>query len=167
MITYNSRAKLSRKERSSGFTIIELLIVVVVLGLLIAIVLTTYSGIQVKQRNLTRQNDIQDIQKQLEAFYSQNGYYPSLKDINNVTWRDKNMTNLSPSDMIDPSAKDKNTADATLATQPAKDVFAYKVTDSNGNSCESKDTNCAEYTLTATFEGKVNGQSTYVKKNLD
>jgi prepilin-type N-terminal cleavage/methylation domain-containing protein len=167
MIAYKERMGISRNKSHSGFTIIELLIVVIVLGLLIAIVLTTYSGIQVKQRNLTRQNDIQDIQKQLEAFYSQNGYYPSLKDINNVTWRDKNMANLSPSNMIDPSAKDKNTADAALAAKPAADIFAYEVTDSNGNSCETKDTDCAEYTLTATFEGKVNGQPTYVKKNLD
>lgn len=157
--------KLTKKQ--AGFTVIELIIVIVVIGILAAIVLSTYSGIQVKERNSKRETDIQALQTQLEAFYSQNGYYPSLKDINNVSWRDKNMPNLNPSDMIDPSASDQNTADAHLAASPGPDVFSYQVTDSNGNSCENDVTNCAKYTLTATFEGTVNGQKTYVKQNLD
>ena len=77
------------------------------------------------------------------------------------------MSNLNPANMIDPSAVNQNTADAKLAATPAPKIFAYQVTDSNGNSCESKDTNCAKYTLTATFEGTVNGQKTFVKQNLD
>lgn len=154
-------------KKESGFSVIELLIVIVVIGILAAIVVSTYSGIQVKQRNTKRQNDIAAVQTQLEAFYSQNGYYPSLNDINSVTWRNKDMPNLNASDMIDPSAKSQNAADAILASTPGKDVFAYQVTDSNGNSCETKDTSCAKYTLTATFEGTVNGQKTYVKQNLD
>ncbi|MEI9913478.1 MAG: prepilin-type N-terminal cleavage/methylation domain-containing protein [Candidatus Saccharibacteria bacterium] len=157
--------KLSKKQ--NGFTIIELLIVIIVIGILAAIVISTYSGIQVKQRNSKRQTDVQALQTQLEAFYSQNGYYPSLTDINTVTWRDKNMTNLNAGDMVDPSAKDQNSADAKLASTPAIDTYSYQVTDSNGNSCESKDTNCAKYTLTASFEGTVNGQKTYIKQNLD
>jgi prepilin-type N-terminal cleavage/methylation domain-containing protein len=155
------------KKKSNGFTVIELLIVIVVIGILAAIVISTYSGIQVKQRNSKRQTDIQSIQTQLEAFYSQNGYYPSSANIDSTTWRDKNMANLRPSVMIDPSAADQNTADASLAASPAAKVFSYQVTDSNGNSCAKDVTNCAKYTLTATFEGTVNGQKTYVKQNLD
>ncbi|MHB1865251.1 MAG: type II secretion system protein [Candidatus Saccharimonadales bacterium] len=156
--------KITKKQ--NGFTVIELIIVIVVVGILAAIVISTYSGIQVKQRNSKRETDIQALQTQLESFYSQNGYYPSLKDINSASWRAKNMTNLNPADMIDPSATNKNPADAQLAPTPAPKVFAYQVTDSNGNPCETKDTNCAKYTLTATFEGTVNGRSTYVKQNL-
>ncbi len=158
---------ISLYRKDGGFTVIELLIVIVVIGILAAIVISTYSGIQVKERNSKRQTDIVAIQTQLEAFYSQNGYYPSSKDINNAKWRDKNMPNLNPSDMIDPSSSNQNAADASLALLAAPKVFSYQVTDSNGNSCESVDTNCAKYTLTATYEGSVNGQSTYVKKNLD
>jgi prepilin-type N-terminal cleavage/methylation domain-containing protein len=158
---------ISLRNKDGGFTVIELLIVIVVIGILAAIVISTYSGIQVKEHNSKRQTDIVAIQTQLEAFYSQNGYYPSLKDINNVTWRDKNMPDLNPADLIDPSATNQNTADVTLSSAPAPKVYSYQVTDSNGNSCESVDTNCAKYTLTATYQGSVNGQSTYVKKNLD
>ncbi len=157
----------SINKKQKGFTVIELLIVIIAVGILGAIVISTYSGIKVKENNSTRQSDIKDIQTQLEAFYSQNGYYPSLNDINNPAWRLKNMPNLKTSDLIDPTAKDRSPADAKLAPLPAPGVFAYQVTDSNGNSCESTVTSCAKYTLTATFQGKVNGQATYVKKNLD
>jgi prepilin-type N-terminal cleavage/methylation domain-containing protein len=155
------------RKKDSGFTVIELLIVIVVIGILAAIVISTYSGIQVKQRNSKRQTDIQAVQTQLEAFYSQNGYYPSFKDINNTVWRTKNMEDLSAGDMIDPSAVNQNSADAHLAAAPAAKVYSYQVTDSNGVSCESKDTNCAKYSLTATYEGTVNGLKVYVKQNLD
>lgn len=156
--------KLTKKQ--NGFTVIELVIVIVVVGLLAAIVISTYSGIRTKERNSTRQKDIQTLQTRLEAFYSQNGYYPSLKDINSTSWRTKNMPNLNPSDMIDPSSS-TSTSNAKLANKPGPDVFSYQVTDSNGNPCEIKDTNCAKYTLTATFEGTVDGRKTYVKQNLD
>ena len=70
---------ISLHKKDGGFTVIELLIVIVVIGILAAIVISTYSGIQVKERNSKRQTDIVAIQTQLEAFYSQNGYYPSSK----------------------------------------------------------------------------------------
>ena len=153
-------------KKQNGFTVIELIIVIVVVGLLAAIVISTYSGIRVKERNSTRQRDIQVLQTRLEAFYSQNGYYPSLQDINSTSWRTKNMPNLNPSDMIDPSASIANVSNAKLASKPGPGVFSYQVTDSNGNSCETKDTNCAKYTLTATFEGTVDGRKSYVKQNF-
>ena len=155
------------KNKSEGFTVIELLIVLVVIGIIAAIVISTFSGIRAKERNSTRQTDIQAIQTNLEAYYSQNGYYPSLANLNSPNWRAKNMTKLNPSNLLDPSASNKNTNVAVLVVKPAKDVYSYAVTNSDGNSCESDQTACAKYTLTATFEGSVNGQKTYVKKNLD
>lgn len=157
---------LAISKKQDGFTFLELIIVLVVIGVLSAIVISTYSGIQAKSRNTKRQSDIQSIQTNLEAFYSQNGYYPSLTNINNSTWRQKNMTKLETQTMIDPSAEQSNT-NPQLSASPEKKVYSYKVTDSNGNSCESDDTNCAKYTLTATYEGSVDGSKTYSKQNLD
>lgn len=155
---------ISLKKRNEGFTIVELLIVIVVIGILALLVITTYSGIQQKARNSQRQTDVQSIQTQLEAFYSQNGYYPSLTDMNSSTWLGTNMKSLDQDALIDPS---NPTQSKTLLAAPAAKSYAYAVTDSSGNSCESTDTNCAKYTLTATYEGTVNGSSTYVKSNLD
>ena len=61
---------ISLKKRNQGFTIVELLIVIVVIGILALLVITTYSGIQAKARNSKRSSDVATIQTQLEAFFS-------------------------------------------------------------------------------------------------
>lgn len=155
---------ISLKKRNQGFTIVELLIVIVVIGILALLVITTYSGIQAKARNSKRQTDVASLQTQIEAFFSQNGYYPSLTDMNSSTWLTTNMKSLDQNALIDPS---NPTQSKTLVTAPVAKSYSYEVTDSSGASCEATDTNCAKYTLTATYEGTVNGQTTYVKTNLD
>jgi general secretion pathway protein G len=156
--------KLNKNQK--GFTVVELVIIIIVVAILSAIVLGTNNGIQQKSRNTERQTDIQMIQSKLEAFYSQNGYYPSLTNMNTLSWRKTNLPALNSSYLIDPSSYETaNTVQ--LAASPGPKVYSYQVTDSNGNSCESDDTNCAKYTLTATYEGKVDGSKTYQKQNLD
>lgn len=152
----------NRKEQ--GFTIVELLIVIVVIGILALLVITTYSGIQQKARNSKRQSDVAAIQTQLEAFYQQSGYYPSRADMNNGTWLAANLKSLDQNALIDPS---NATQSKTLVATPTAKSYSYEVTDASDASCESTDTNCAKYTLTATFEGTVNGSSTTSKSNLD
>ena len=152
-----------RNLNNRGFTIIELLIVILVVGILILLVARTYSGIQARNRNDERTSDIKNLQVQLEAFFSQNGYYPSLHDMNSAQWRSTNMKKLDTSDMMDPS----NTAKTpTLVSKPMAKFYAYDVTDSSGNSCESVDTNCAKYTLTATYESNVDGSNTDSTSNF-
>ncbi len=154
----------AQEKRNQGFTIVELLIVIVVIGILALLVITTYSGIQAKARNSKRSTDVSTIQTQLEAFYSQNGYYPSLTDINSASWLSTNMKSLDTGALIDPS---NATQSKTLLAAPALKSYAYAVKDSSGASCEATDTNCATYALTASYEGTVNGAATVVKNNLD
>src|SRR5438270_13715004 len=94
---------ISLKKRDQGFTIVELLIVIVVIGILALLVITTYSGIQQKARNSKRQTDVQAIQTHLEAFYSQNGYYPSLTDMNSSSWVSSNLKGFDVNALVDPS----------------------------------------------------------------
>jgi type IV pilus assembly protein PilA len=157
---------ISLKKRNQGFTIVELLIVIVVIGILALLVITTYSGIQAKARNSKRQTDVQSIQTQLEAYFSQNGYYPSLTDMNSSSWLTTNMKSLDQNALTDPS-NPSNPPSKTLLASPAAKSYAYAVTNSSGTSCESDDTTCAKYTLTANYEGTVNGATTYTKSNLD
>jgi prepilin-type N-terminal cleavage/methylation domain-containing protein len=152
-------------KRNKGFTIVELLIVIVVIGILALLVITTYSGIQQKARNSKRQTDIQSLQTQMEAFYSQNGFYPSLAHMNDADWRKANMKSLDSGALTDPSNPSQS---ATLVdTDGTAKSYAYKVRDASGASCSTDETTCAQYTLTATYEGTVNNQTTYVKANLD
>jgi prepilin-type N-terminal cleavage/methylation domain-containing protein len=158
---------ISLKKRNQGFTIVELLIVIVVIGILALLVITTYSGIQAKARNSKRQTDIQSLQTQLEAFFSQNGYYPSLGNMNDGAWLGTNMKSLDQNALTDPS-NPSSPPSKTLLAAPAAKSYSYEVKQSDGStSCESDNTTCAKYTLTADYEGTVNGQSQYTKSNLD
>lgn len=155
---------ISLNKNNKGFTIVELLIVIVVIAILAMLVLTTYSGIQSKARNSQRQTDVQSMQTQLEAFFSQNGYYPSRTNMNDATWRSTNMKSLDTQALVDP----KNpTQSSTLVAAPAANSYSYEVTDSADASCEADATQCAKYTLTATYEGTVNGATVFEKSNLD
>jgi type II secretory pathway pseudopilin PulG len=137
----------------------------------------TYSGIQAKARNAKRQSDIASLQTQLEAFFSQNGYYPSLTDLNTgtsastnatSTWATTNMKSLDQNATTDPSnSAGSHTLAATASAAATAKEYAYTVTNSAGTTCEAADTTCAQYTLTANFEGTVNGATTYTKSNLD
>lgn len=65
-----------KNQRSRGFTIVELLIVIVVIAILVAIVVVTYNGVQNRARNSVRISDIKAMQKLVEAYNAQNGTYP-------------------------------------------------------------------------------------------
>ena len=144
-----------QKRNEQGFTVIELLIVIVVLIILSVLVITTYGGIQQKNRNLTRQNNLEAIHQQIEIYFQKQGHYPSRTDMNNSAWLAKNLKALDPALLIDPS---NPTRSEQLVAAVAAKSYAYAPTQIDGvSSCENKDTTCAKYTLTATYEGNVNG----------
>lgn len=62
--------------RKNGFTIVELLIVVVVIAILAAITIVSYTGIQSKANDSAVQTDFSAIAKKLELYYTDNGKYP-------------------------------------------------------------------------------------------
>jgi prepilin-type N-terminal cleavage/methylation domain-containing protein len=155
----------SLKTKQSGFTIVELLIVIVVIGILAGLVITTFNGIQQKARDTQRETDIKALHAQVEAFWAQKGYYPSLTDMNDRAAAGFVATNLKG---LDAGAfKDPKGASVNLVAAPAANSFAYAVVNAAGTSCEADDTTCAKYTLTATLEGTLNGSSTFVKNSLN
>jgi prepilin-type N-terminal cleavage/methylation domain-containing protein len=64
-----------RKKRT-GFTIVELLIVIVVIAILAAISIVAYNGIQERARDSQRYSDFSLMQKALKMYYADNGVYP-------------------------------------------------------------------------------------------
>jgi type II secretion system protein G len=60
-----------------GFTIVELLIVIVVIGILAAIVIVAYNGAQNRANNARRVSDLEAISKALEVQYVDTGSYPN------------------------------------------------------------------------------------------
>jgi prepilin-type N-terminal cleavage/methylation domain-containing protein len=63
--------------RHKGFTIVELLIVIVVIGILAAITMVAYNGIQTRAKDSQRKSDIALITKALEYYYEINRQYPA------------------------------------------------------------------------------------------
>ena len=59
-----------------GFTIVELLIVIVIIGILAAIVIVAYNGITNKANNSTVKSDMAGMAKKLELYKAEKGVYP-------------------------------------------------------------------------------------------
>jgi len=56
-----------------GFTIVELIIVIVVIGILAAITVISYNGVQKRALNSARLTEVEAWQKQLLLYYANNG----------------------------------------------------------------------------------------------
>lgn len=108
--------------------------------------------------DVTRQTDIKSLYGQIEAYYAQNAFYPTLANLNDATWRAANMKGLNKEALRDPEGKDY-----TLAAVPAAKVYSYSVQASDGSACNNTTKGCAQYTLTATLS---NG-SMFVRNNLN
>jgi len=67
----------SGQSNKRGFTIVELLIVIVVIGILAAITIVAYNGVQQRARDSRRKQDVEVIAKSLELYYIDNGKYPT------------------------------------------------------------------------------------------
>ncbi len=140
-----------KKHAQQGFTIVELLIVIVVIGILAALVITTYNGIQQKGRNTERQTDLKAIQGQVEAYYAQNGRYPTganLSAANAEAFISAEMKGLSKEALRDP----KGAAGVFgLATAAAPNVYAY-IPSPTGCDNTTAGGDCDGYVLQATPE---------------
>lgn len=71
-----------------GFTLLELLVVMAIIGILAAIGIASYSGAQAKGRDARRKSDLENTSRALELYYNDNGEYPlsSGGQITGVPW---------------------------------------------------------------------------------
>lgn len=151
------------KNKQQGFTIVELLIVIVVIGILAALVITTFTGIQQKARDTERQTDIKALQGQIEAYYAQKSNYPTRTNLNDATWRAANMKGLDAEALKVPITGATGALSAALAT-PAV-TYRYDVLNASDTSCEADEATCVKYTLEADMEQS--GVANYSKSNLN
>ncbi len=67
---------LKRKKIKTGFTLIELLVAIAIISLLASIILIAVSGAREKARRVVALADIRQMQKTLEFYYNDLGFYP-------------------------------------------------------------------------------------------
>lgn len=69
-----------KKQTSHGFTIVELLVVMVVIGVLAAITIVSYTGISQRAISSSLQSDLDNASRQLKLFQIDNSNYPATID---------------------------------------------------------------------------------------
>ncbi|HVZ11781.1 MAG TPA: prepilin-type N-terminal cleavage/methylation domain-containing protein [Patescibacteria group bacterium] len=66
-----------RTSASSGFTLVELLVVIVIISVLATLLMANFVGVRQRGRDAQRKSNILAIQQALELYRSDNGTYPS------------------------------------------------------------------------------------------
>lgn len=66
----------TKRRRNRGFTIVELLIVMVLIGILAAIVVVAFSGVQQRAQNADRMHEGKSVMKLFAAYNALNSRYP-------------------------------------------------------------------------------------------
>lgn len=70
-----------------GFTIVELLIVIVVIGILASITIVAFNGVQDRARVVSVQSDLRNLHTSLQEYQAYNGEYPITGTSTAWSWR--------------------------------------------------------------------------------
>jgi len=72
--------------KKNGFTLLEILVVISIIGILVALGTTAFSTAQRKSRDARRKADVKAIQNGFEQYYSRENTYPTtLTEANDIT----------------------------------------------------------------------------------
>lgn len=121
-------------SKTLGFTIVELLVVIVIIGILAAITIVSYTGMTKKANEASLVSDLGSAKKQIALYYVEHGVYPKTLGINDCLTNDTlspptdtNYCLKSGSGNVFSTALGDGTSYDLTAT---KGTLVYKVTDS-------------------------------------
>ena len=152
-----------------GFTIVELIITITIMGILLTLAVVNVNSTQMKSRDDERKADIEAIATALESFYSIGidestilGRYPAtglVTPTSNITkyLRDVDLKSFMAPGIADPgltfisstntgTSKD-NQSVAGVLPQPTKSQYVYQPIKSDGSICLAGEMDCRKFNL--------------------
>ncbi|MCA9349167.1 type II secretion system protein [Candidatus Saccharibacteria bacterium] len=158
--------KSTLRTARQGFTIIELLIVIAIIGILAGLVLNNFQGAQAKARDSQRKTDINAMHAQLENYYNSNGNYPTTFDATVLAGIDGEALNDPDGNAISMSGVTATAKPATgyTATKPSGAQYTYAAYGCSGTG--ATDT-CSSYVLYSWLEDGGSTFAPYEKASLN
>jgi prepilin-type N-terminal cleavage/methylation domain-containing protein len=142
-----------------GFTIVELVIVISLMGILLALGVANLTSSQANGRDAKRAGDVANIALNLEAYYTSGngssaaiGSYPTTALIGNETTY---LPNLDPQSILAPGQTTDSLVAATINTQttagvtpqPTISKYVYQPIAQDGSLCSSGSQTCQKFNL--------------------
>lgn len=97
----------SSKRLRAGFTLVELVVTVAVIGILLTIITIASVKLQQQSRDSEREGDVMAIMSALEKYYDKNGEYPANDEMN-PTNSPTNLPSLSQTKTLLPTLTDND-----------------------------------------------------------
>lgn len=136
------------QQRRSGFTLIEIIVVIVVIGILASITTFGFSRFQADSRDAQREAAASIIVERLEKYFDENGEYPSCAAISgSPTDAVNTLGSIDPNVLVAPAApsNEQNSIKCTTTlTVGGQDFFEYR---GDGSANCTSGTSCLAYTL--------------------
>lgn len=161
-----------------GFTIVELIITITIMGILLVLVVVNVNSSQIRSRDDERKADIAAIQNALETFYTTGmdneaapggstlpGTYPAVELFTTdqsmlAALRDIDKKSLTPPNATEPALLLATNATQTatgVLPQPTISQYVYQPIDSSGNRCYFGSV-CRKFNLYYRLEGETGVQ---------
>lgn len=137
------------RQNNQGFTIVELVITVIVIGILVSMASFSYNRVQMDARNSARASKIQIISEALEKYYGAKGEYPGcLAMTQSGSQVSANvLVGIELNVLVAPKAPASTTNSITctaLVSGSGTDAFAYV---GDGTATCNTGSACTRYTL--------------------
>ena len=106
---------MTKPGKNSGFTILELLVVVAIIGILTALAMALLSDTRARSRDARRLSDVGEIEKALNLYYAGIGNFPISVST----------TTITGDDAVSTALKNQNTISET-PRDPLHDSYTYR-----------------------------------------